>query len=177
MNKFGMLVAALVLALPLTAKAHGPTRQKVTETVTIAAPADKVWAVVKEFGKMEAWHPAVEKSETTGGNAPGTIRIMTLKGGAKLTEKLESYSDTGMSFKYTITDVSIDVLPVSNYSATITVKAVDAGNSSVEWRGAFYRGYQNNDPPPQYNDEAAVTAVTGIYKTGLANLKAIVEKK
>jgi len=26
----------------------------------------------------------------------------------------------------------------------------------VEWKGAFYRGYTLNDPPPELNDEAAV---------------------
>ena len=47
----------------------------------------------------------------------------------------------------------------------------------VEWRGAFYRGFPNNDPPPEQNDEAAVKAVTGVYKSGLANLKKLVEGK
>ncbi len=42
---------------------------------------------------------------------------------------------------------------------------------------AFYRGYPNNDPPPDQNDEAAVKAITGVYKSGLENLKKIVEAK
>jgi hypothetical protein len=45
----------------------------------------------------------------------------------------------------------------------------------VEWRGAFYRAYPNNDPPPEKNDEAAVKAITGVYKSGLENLKKLVE--
>ena len=65
---------------------------------------------------------------------------------------------------------------MTNYSSTITVKAEGSG-SVVEWRGAFYRAYPNNNPPPDQNDEAAVAAVTGVYKAGLANLKAIAEKK
>ena len=67
-------------------------------------------------------------------------------------------------------------LPVTNYTSTITVKAEGKG-SVVEWRGAFYRGFPNNDPPPDRNDEAAVAAVTGVYKSGLANLKAMAEAK
>jgi Polyketide cyclase / dehydrase and lipid transport. len=47
--------------------------------------------------------------------------------------------------------------------------------SVVEWRGAFYRGYPNNDPPPDQNDEAAVKAISGVYKGGLENLKKLVE--
>lgn len=67
-------------------------------------------------------------------------------------------------------------LPVTNYTSTITVKAEGQG-AVVEWRGAFYRGYPNNDPPPDQNDEAAVAAITGVYKSGLANLKTIAERK
>jgi hypothetical protein len=52
-----------------------------------------------------------------------------------------------------------------------------AGTALVEWRSAFYRGYPNNDPPPDKNADAAVAAVTGIYKAGLGNLKAVVEKR
>ena len=63
------------------------------------------------------------------------------------------------------------VLPVTNYSSQISVTAVDGGKSSVEWRGAFYRGDPLNDPPPALNDEAAIAAVSGLYKLGLAALK------
>ena len=33
----------------LTAHAHGPTPQKAKESITLHAPADKVWAAVKQF--------------------------------------------------------------------------------------------------------------------------------
>jgi hypothetical protein len=51
----------------------------------------------------------------------------------------------------------------------------EGSQSVVEWRGAFYRGHPNNDPPPDQNDEAAVRAITGVYQSGLANLKRLVE--
>ena len=51
----------------------------------------------------------------------------------------------------------------------------DGAKSTVEWKGAFYRGYANNDPPPELSDEAAVKAVAGAYKAGLANLKKTLE--
>jgi hypothetical protein len=69
----------------------------------------------------------------------------------------------------------VKVLPVTNYSSTITVTPAEGGKSTVEWRGAFYRGYPNNDPPPELNDEAAVKAVSGVYRAGLDALKTKVE--
>ena len=62
---------------------------------------------------------------------------------------------------------------VTNYTSTITVTPDGDAKSTVEWRGAFYRGYMNNDPPPELNDEAATQAVTGVYRAGL---DALVEK-
>jgi carbon monoxide dehydrogenase subunit G len=158
------------------AQAHGPTRQKVTETVTISAAPDAVWARVKDFGALHQWHPAVESAQASDGNNAGSRRTLKLKGGGEVVEELESHSDADKRLSYRMKVNG--PIPVTNYSSTLAVKAGDAvGTTLVEWRGAFYRGYPNNDPPPDQNDEAAVAAVTKIYKTGLANLKALAEKR
>jgi hypothetical protein len=62
------------------------------------------------------------------------------------------------------------------YSSTIAVTPAAGGGSTVEWRGAFYLGYPNNDPPPDLNDEAAMKAVSAVYRGGLDALKAKLEK-
>ena len=167
------LMAALLLASTV-ALAHGPTRQKVTESVTVKAAPDQVWAALKDYGAMEKWHPAVEKTVADNGNSVGSTRTLTLKGGGTVVEELESYSDTDRKLSYRMKDPG--PIPVTNYSATISVKPADGG-SVVEWRGAFYRKFMNNDPPPDQNDEAAVKAITGVYQAGLANIKAMFEKK
>jgi Polyketide cyclase / dehydrase and lipid transport len=167
------LLAAVV---PGAVLAHGPTRQKVTETITINAAPDAVWARVKDFGAMNTWHPAVEACAAPDGNKIGSRRTLTLKGGGSVVEDLESHSDADKTFSYRIKDAG--PIPVTNYSSTFAIKPGSAaGTTLVEWRGAFYRGFPNNDPPPDKNDEAAVAAVTGIYKSGLVNLKAVVEKR
>jgi len=167
------MFAALLLA-PALALAHGPTRQKVTETITIKASPDAVWAKVKDFGGMQTWHPAVASSTVTDGSKVGSVRVLTLKDGGKVEETLESMEDGTKKFSYRAKDGG--ALPVTNYSSTLTVKAGDGGTTVVEWRGAFYRAYTNNDPPPDKNDEAAVKAITGVYTSGLANLKKTLEQ-
>ncbi len=154
--------------------AHGPTRQKVVETITIAAPAAAVWAKIKNFEALKDWHPAVAESASTKGNEVGAVRNVKLKGGGALVESLEAYDDKAMKYTYRAKDGG--ALPVTNYTSTISVSD-QGGKAKVEWRGAFYRGYPNNDPPPDQNDEAAVKAVTGVYKSGLANLEKIVGAK
>ena len=166
------LVAGSLLAT--LAQAHGPTRQKVTETITIEASADAVWARIKDFDALAKWHPAVAASPATSGNSEGSVRNLELKGGGKLVETLSKHDDAARLYTYRAKDGG--ALPVTNYTSTIQVKA-DGGKAVVEWRGAFYRGFPNNDPPPDQNDEAAVKAVTGVYQSGLANLKKIAEAK
>ncbi len=169
-----LLAFAPAALLPTgTALAHGPTRQKVTESITIDAPAAAVWARIHNFDALKDWHPAVADSPADKGNAEGSVRQLTLKGGGALTETLESHDEAKMRTSYRATDGG--ALPVTNYTATLSVRADGEQKSIVEWRGAFYRGYRNNDPPPEQNDEAAVRAITGVYQSGLANLKKLAE--
>jgi hypothetical protein len=167
------LIVLLAVCLPMAAQAHGPTRQKVTLSVEVsAAPAD-VWAVIGNFQDM-SWHPAVFSSTGDGGNDIDATRQLVLgaEGGPTIDEILYKYSAEKMSYSYRITEVAVEVLPVTNYSSHLTVKPAGDGGSMVEWRGAFYRGYPNNDPPPELNDEAAIAAVSGVYQAGLDALAA-----
>ena len=172
-----IIAAALLAAVAAApaAQAHGPTRKKVEEKVTINAAPDKVWAVVGNFQDI-SWLPPVEKTEGKGGNEVKATRTLTLKGGPTVDEELYKYSAEQKSLSYRINKVDVKVLPVNNYSSTIKVEPVEGGKSEVVWDGAFYRGYMNNDPPPELSDEAAIKAVSGLYRAGLDNLKAKIAK-
>ena len=166
-------VAALATA-SFPVQAHGPSRQKVSEEVEINAPADKVWAVVGNF-QDGSWIPVVEKTEGKGGNEVKATRTLTLKGGATVEEELAKYDPGKKTFMYRITKVDVKTLPVNDYSSTIEVEDT-GGKTKVTWKGAFYRGYMNNDPPPDLNDEGSKKAVLGLYKASLDNLKAKIEQ-
>eukprot|EP01136_Pigoraptor_vietnamica_P025512 Opistho-1_new@79595 len=85
-----LALAALTLASSV-ALAHGPTRQKVVEKITIDAPADAVWAQIKDFDALAKWHPAVAESPADKGNTEGSVRTVKIKGGGSLVESLERY--------------------------------------------------------------------------------------
>lgn len=164
--------AALVTLFSNAVQAHGPTRQKVIERITIDAAPSTVWAKIRNFDALHEWHPAVAESPADKGNTEGSVRQIKLEGGGALTETLEGYDDAGMKYNYRAKDGG--ALPVTNYTSSISVRA-DGKQSVVEWRGAFYRGYPKNDPPPEQNDEAAIKAITGVYKVGLEKLKKLIE--
>ncbi len=176
MKKSLALVASAAMLFSGFVSAHGPTRQKVTESVEISAAPEAVWAVMGNFAGAEKWMPSVESTTAQGGTDKGATRELKLKSGQVIKEELKTYDAGKMSFQYKITEVDPKVLPVSNYAATLAVEANPAGGSKVEWNGAFYRSYMNNNPPPEESDEAAVKAVTEVYKASLSQLKAVVEQ-
>ena len=176
MKKFLTLIALAVFSI--NAAAHGPSPQKVEKSVTIKAAPAKVWAMVKDFGNMQAWHPAVasdkteQKKDENGEMA--TYRTLTLKDGGVINEHLKGIDDTDMKIKYEIIG---GVAPVKDYNSYMVVKAgPGAGESTVTWTGRFYRVYSLNPPiPPGQDDETAIKFVTGVYDSGLANLKTVLE--
>lgn len=179
MIRFLMLTLAFATAAQ-TAIAHGPSRQKVTKEITVNAPAAKVWSVIENFCSIEDWHPAIFHAECdcSTGTEIGATRVLTVaeEGGPQLHEELQKFDAEKMMMKYKISKTDNAVLPVTTYSAFLSVKANEDGTSTVQWRGGFYRAYPNNNPPPELNDEAAVKAVTATYEAGLANIKALAEK-
>lgn len=143
----------------------------------------------KENSKNEmVW---VEKGgDTSTATEACATRKLTLKNGAAIDESLKKYDAKKMIYVYKITDMStvksiqysgeevpIKALPVSNYAATLMVKDDKKGGSIVMWKAGFYRGYMNNNPPPELTEEVAVDAVTETFKSGLSNLKAKLEGK
>jgi hypothetical protein len=171
------LTLQMMVVLPFAAQAHGSSRQKVIEAVEIDAPAAAVWRTVGNFQDM-SWLPGVVKTEGEGGDTPDVAhRKIVLQGGGTVKESLYKYDAEEMSYSYRIDDVDVKVLPVNNYSSTIIVLPEPGGKSKVEWRGAFYRGDPNDNPPPELNDETSIAAVQALYRKGLDNLKQQVELK
>ena len=176
MKKFLALLALAIL--PFSAFAHGPSPQKVEKTMVIKASPVKVWAIVKDFGNMQTWHPGIasdkleQKKDENGEMA--TFRTLTLKSGGEIYEKLRSADDATMKMKYEIVS---GVAPVADYNAFMTVTAgPGAGESTVTWVGRFYRTYKLNPPiPAGQDDETAVNFITGVFDSGLAGLKKAAE--
>lgn len=165
-----LAAAAMLAASPATA--HGPTPQKVQETMAFKASPDAVWNVVKDFGAFASWHPGLAKSAGEGGNAPGATRTLTLKSNGKtLIEGLDEYDEAAKTYGYRLSKEDIEAMPVSFYSALLKVQPKDGG-TEVEWTARLYRADTGNFPPDNLNDEAAVKAVSAFFKEGLQGLKA-----
>ena len=145
----------------------------VQKSVTIAAPADKVWDAVKSFDALQTWHPAVASDQIVSGtnDTVGAVRLLTLKGGGTIKEKLLGFDATGHRFRYAIVE---GVLPVSHYTSSLVVTSLGSDKTLVTWSGKFKRKNVGDEPADTENDKAATDAISGVYQSGLDNLKKIV---
>jgi mxaD protein len=148
----------------------------VKKSMTIAAPADKVWDASKNFNGLNTWHPALASDELVSGtnNTVGAVRLLTLKGGGTIKEKLLQFDENGHRYRYAIIE---SVLPVSHYSSTFVVTSLGPKKTMVTWSGKFKRKNLGETPPDNENDKTATDAIEGVYQSGLDNLKKIVEAK
>ena len=97
---------------------------KVSMSMDLGVPADKVWDLIGGFNALPDWHPAVEKSEIEG-EGKGSIRTLHLVGGGTITERLEQLDEAGKVYSYSIIS---SPLPVANYNSTIRLHDSEDGS-------------------------------------------------
>jgi len=148
----------------------------VKKSATIAAPAAKVWETVKNFNALNTWHPAVASDEIVSGtnNVAGAVRLLTLKGGGTIKEKLLAFDESGHRFRYSIVE---GVLPVSHYTSSLVVTSLANDKTLVTWSGSFKRKDPSDTPADSGSDKAATDAISGVYQSGLDNLQKIIAAK
>jgi hypothetical protein len=107
-----------------------------TSTV-VGAPADEVWALLRDFGAIGDWHPALPPCRIEDGPADrvGCTRVFPLAGDHR--EKLVSLDDSGQTIAFSFADGAAS-LAVRNYLSVMTVRPVTTGNQAyVEWCSRF----------------------------------------
>jgi hypothetical protein len=138
---------------------------KVYTSSVINTPADRVWAQIRDFNGLPAWHPGIADSRIEG-NAPsdkvGCIRNFNLRSGGNIREQLLALSDYDYSCTYSIL---VSPMGVENYVATIKLTPVTDGNRTfAEWTAEF-------DCAPERERELATMIGQGVFQGGFDALK------
>jgi len=111
---------------------------KVFISSVIDAPADQVWAYIRDFNGLPSWNPVVVESHIEAGlasDAVGCIRNFTLEDGGQLREQLLELSDHSRSCTYSILE---SPMPVEGYVATLRCLPItDGARTYVEWTAEF----------------------------------------
>ena len=135
---------------------------KVEVVEEIAAPAAKVWELVRDFGDVGKWAAGVE-SCTVEGEGVGAVRTLGMPGGLSLQEKLESFDDAGRTFGYAI--IGDNPLPFRDYHSVVTVEEKGAARCIYTWRGTF-----EAEPAAE---EQATGIIRSIYTGGIQSLRKV----
>jgi hypothetical protein len=131
----------------------------VKTSITIEAPAERVWNTVRAFGNIDQYVAAIERSESEGSGV-GMTRRLTLQDGGRVTERLEALHDEGRTLTYTIVE---SPLPINNYVSTITVEHVEEQRCRVTWECGF--------DPDGVPAEAVTPDLEALYRSGLNGLQ------
>ena len=178
MRKIAALLMGLAAALWAEGAAADAKDLEIFHSIAIDAPADEVWAMAGDFGGIQRWSPGTESSRliVRDRNETGAIRLLRRRSdGTQVTEKLLDYDPANRRMAYTYVD---GVVRAADYFSELLVKDAGNGRSLVEWRGRFKRlAYWTDDPPAGQDDRAALDFLNGAYKTGLENLKKVLEAK
>ena len=138
---------------------------KIYISSVIAAPVTEVWALVRDFNALPAWHPAVADSRielNQHSDKVGCIRNFTLKDGGRIREQLLALSDYEFSCTYSILE---SPMGVSNYIATLKLTPItDGARSFVEWTAEF-------DCPKERERDLVASIGKGVFQGGFDALK------
>ncbi len=131
----------------------------------IGAPADQIWAAVRDFNALPDWHPNIAESRIEGA-APsdqvGCVRAFRLTDGGAIRERLLALSDYDYSCTYSILE---SPMGVENYVATLKLTPITDGNRTfAEWSAEF-------DCPAEREDALVEEIGTGVFQAGFDALK------
>ncbi|MDE2913715.1 MAG: SRPBCC family protein [Paracoccaceae bacterium] len=138
---------------------------RVLRSTVIEAPADAVWAVIRDFNGHDRWHPAVASSHIErrrGSDEVGCVRSFRLQDGSELREQLLTLSDLEQAYSYCLLDTPV---PLFNYVAHVRLVPVTDGDLTFwEWESRF-------DTPKGREAELAELVGEQIYMAGFAAIR------
>src|SRR5882724_9526646 len=111
---------------------------KLYTSSVIDAPAERVWARIRDFNGLPSWNPVVADSRIES-NLPsdqiGCIRHLQTRDGGQIRERLLTLSDYDLQCTYSILE---SPMGVDNYVATLKLTPVtDGGRTFAEWWAEF----------------------------------------
>ncbi|GLY02327.1 MULTISPECIES: SRPBCC family protein [Actinoplanes] len=133
-------------------------------SAVVPGEAADVWAVIRDFDGLAAWHPGIASSEITSGHpsAVGAVRAVRFAATPAGTgERLTMLDDTRRTLGYEVIE---HPFPVRRIDAVMRVHPItDSGHAFVEWWADL--DVDAADEP------GSVDFVIGLYGAGLTALR------
>jgi uncharacterized protein YndB with AHSA1/START domain len=120
---------------------------EVMRSAVIAAPAERVWALVRDFNAMPEWNATIRGSVIENGPADriGCRRVLTFDDGSVWIHELTALSDAEMTIAYAIVGTPpVTKIPMRDYRATIRLEPVaDGDECRITWRATLETGQED----------------------------------
>jgi hypothetical protein len=140
---------------------------RVYTSTVIDAPADTVWARIRDFDALPDWTPFVAESRIENrmpSDRVGCIRNFRLKDGGTIREQLLALSDYDYQCTYSILE---SPMGVENYVATLKLTPVTDGNRTfAEWWAEF-------DTAPERERALTKQIGQGVFQAAFDHLKTL----
>jgi hypothetical protein len=131
----------------------------------VDADSAHTWRVIKQFGGISLWHPAIDESVIESGGPDGMVgcvRRLTLQGGAILRERMLAVDDSQLSFAYCFEEAP---LPVDNYVMSVKlIPLTDQQRTVIQWKACF--DLREPDPQSELPDSIRALIVDGHNSLG-----------
>jgi hypothetical protein len=139
---------------------------KNVRSVVVDADADTIWALVRDFGGLHTWFPALPAGVIEDGLPPDRVGCVRRFGDGEdaARERLSALDDVDRSYTYTLLS---GPFKVRDYLATLRVTPIHDGGaprSLVEWSNTY-------DCDPSEVDGLATTFGDHIFAPALAALR------
>lgn len=131
----------------------------VSESVDLHMPVADIWKTVGDFSAIDRYLAAVDRC-VMNGDAENCERVLLLRDGGAVRERLILSSPTDHAMRYAIVE---STLPVDDYTATLRVDELDAQQCRVTWSSSFDA---RNVP-----DVEAKGIIAAIYRQGFDGLR------
>lgn len=126
----------------------------------IETDADRVWSVLRRFGEIASWHPAIAESRIEGevpDGTPGCVRVLRLAEGGTLSERLLAVDQANRSFTYRFDEAP---LPVDDYHLTVSLVPITGEpRSFIRWTAHF-------DVQPGHDPAEQIDTIRGLVAGG-----------
>lgn len=136
--------------------------KSVVTTMTINAPAKKVWEVIAKGNGLEKWFSAIETCELVGFPIPGAKRICKTFQGNVLKETILTVDNDAMVFQYSIDEQ--DMLPTKEVLGTIHVTKLSSIQTNITWLANYNLLDENME-------NAVATGLDQLYQGGIKGIE------
>jgi hypothetical protein len=127
----------------------------VTLTHHFAVSAQKLWAMIGDFGDTGKWPGRPPEGCVQDGDGIGALRTLYLADGRVIVDRLEAQGEYYYSYS-----IVKSPLPVKSYRATMSVAPLTGESCTFTW--------SENIEPAGMTDEEAVAFFEDVYRSGIA---------